>query len=152
MSNPPELSYQRIAVQGASPIGEIIALYDTILRDFGRALAAQAAGRIEERVKQFNHALEVIGYLESVLDHERGVEAAKSFASFYRVTRELIVRVNFTPTPENIQNLINLYGQVRNAWYQLEQRSKVNQPTAADEQTVRPAFDLVEVSQSHWSV
>jgi flagellar biosynthetic protein FliS len=152
MSNPPELSYQRIAVQGASPIGEIIALYDTILRDFGRALAAQAGGRIEERVKQFNHALEAIGYLESVLDHERGAEAAKSFASFYRVTRELIVRVNITPTPGNIQNLINLYGQVRNAWYQLEQRSKVNQPTAADEQTVRPAFDLAEVSQSHWSV
>lgn len=55
MSKQPASSYQLAAAQGASPIGQIILLYDTILRDLGRALAALDAGDVETRVLQLNH-------------------------------------------------------------------------------------------------
>lgn len=152
MSNNPALSYKQMAVQGATPIGQVIALYDTILRDFGWAMVALAAGDIENRIEALNHAVSVIGYLEGVLDFEQGAEAANRFQTFYRVTRGLIVQVNAKPTREGLEQLIDLYGQVRQAWYQVDRRATVDQAGAADTQDVRPAFDNVEISRSHWSV
>ena len=152
MSVNPAVSYKQTAVQGATPIGQIIALYDTILRDLGRALEAVTARAVENRIDALNHALSVIGYLESVLDFERGGEAAPRFQVFYRVTRALIVQANVQATPESIEKLIDLYGQVRQSWYRVERGSMLEQKATADTQDVRPAFDNAEITQSHWSV
>jgi len=131
MSSDPTLSYQQAAARGATPIGQVIALYDTILRDFVRALAALQAGDVETRVFELNHALLVIAHLQSVLNHERGGEAAKYFDRFYYVTRGMIVEANIRATPEAIEELINLYGGLREAWYQAEQKSLLDQTQAA---------------------
>jgi len=159
MSNNPTLSYQQASANGASPVGQVIALYDTILRDFGRALAALKAGDIENRVLELNHAIVVIGYLQYVLDHERGGEPAKAFAQFYSVMRGMIVEANFKATPESIEELIELFSGVRQAWYQLEQLSSAGQaPPAADRQgdaeasaTVSPENEDIETPQFQWS-
>ena len=160
MNNHPALCYQQAAAQGASPVGQIILLYDTILRDFLRALAALKAGDVETRVNQLNHALSVIGYMEGVLDHDRGGEAANVLEKFYKVTRALIVEANFKATPGRIENLINLYGGVRQAWYQAEQKSGGDQqpaqsparPTEATEQPAAiPMMINAETPRSHWS-
>jgi len=130
VSTQPAFSYLQTAAQGASPVGLVVQLYDTILRDFSRAKAAQAAGDIEGRVKQLNHALTVIAHLQSVLDFEQGGEAAKRFQQFYNVTRELIVQANAKATDESIDQLIALYSKVRQAWYQADQKLAVGDPDA----------------------
>jgi flagellar protein FliS len=131
MSSDPTLSYRQASARGATPIGQVIALYDTILRDFVRALAAVQAGDVETRVFELNHALLVIAHLQSVLNYERGGEAAKQFERFYAVTRGMIVETNIRATPESMEELINLYGGLREAWYQAEQKSSLNQAQAA---------------------
>jgi flagellar biosynthetic protein FliS len=161
MSHHPASSYQQAAAQGASAIGQIVLLYDTILRDLGRALAALDAGNVETRVAQLNHALTVIAYLQSVLDHERGGEAAKRFEKFYVVTRGLIVQANFQPTRESVEKLIDLFSGVRQAWSQIEKRepvvpSLVSVPFSSNEAPVPRAsnfaVDEIEEPQLHWSV
>jgi len=127
VSDQPALSYLQAAAQGASPIGQVILLYDTILRDFARARGALEAGDIAGRVNQLNHALTVIGHLESVLDYQRGGEAARAFERFYSVTRALIVEANGKATRESLEQLARLYGQVRQAWYQADQRLQVRE-------------------------
>jgi flagellar protein FliS len=160
MTEHPALSYRQAAARGASPIGEVVALYDTILRDFVRALAALQAGHVEARIFEMNHALLVIGHLQSVLDHERGGEAAKQFATFYAVTRGLIVQANFQATPESIEQLIELYGGVRQAWYEADKLLPVQQQhspapvfpgNAAETQPAGPAYDDMETSRLQWS-
>jgi flagellar protein FliS len=128
MSDQPAFSYMQTAAQGASPIGQVILLYDTILRDFSRAMAAQAAGDIEGRVSQLNHALTVIAHLQSVLDFDQGGEAAKRFERFYKVTRELIMQANAKATREPIEELIALYSKVRQAWSQADRNLAVGDP------------------------
>ena len=156
----PTLSYQQAAACGATAIGEIVALYDTILRDFGRALVALQAGDIEARIFELNHAVLVIGYLQFILDHERGGEAAKHFAQFYSVTRGMIVQANIRATPEAIEELIELYGGVRQAWFQAELQSRVDQNQApatagpGDAAAADPAStekDDVDKPQLQWS-
>ena len=156
----PTLSYRLASARGASPIGQIVSLYDTILRDFVRALAALQAGDVEARIFELNHALLVIAHLQSVLDHERGGEAAKIFDRFYSVTRWKIVNVNIQATPEALEELINLYGGMREAWYQAGQQLPVGQQQtpsiatpgdASGAKTLSPPNDEVEIPQLHWS-
>ena len=160
MFGDPTLSYRQASARGASPIGQVVALYDTILRDFFRALVALQAGDVETRVLELNHALTVIAHLQNVLNFERGGEAAPQLERFYMVTRGLIVKANFNPTPEALEELINLYGGLREAWSQAEQKLSVNQtqarPTgrpgaAAGTVAVTPANDDSETHQSQWS-
>lgn len=160
MENDPILSYQQASARGATPIGQIVALYDTILRDFGRALAAVKTGGIETRVFELNHALTVIGHLQCALDHERGGEPAKHFARFYSLTRVMIVQANFRQAPEPIEELIDLYSGVRQAWYQAELQTHAGRtespatdrpgdataPAAADS-----ASNEVDTPQLQWS-
>ena len=121
MSNPGILSaYQQSSAQGASPIGLVLSLYDTILRDFRRADAAINKGDVETRVSELNHALVVIAHLQSVLDFEHGADAAKRFNSFYEITRGMILSVNVDTNRDTLQKLIQMYSSTRQAWHQAE--------------------------------
>ena len=121
MSTPGYLSaYQQNSARGASPVGLVVSLYDTILRDFRRALDAIARGNVEARVFELNHALVVIAHLQSVLDFERGADAAKRFNSFYEVTRGMILSVNVDASRDTLQKLIEMYSSMRQAWQQAE--------------------------------
>jgi flagellar protein FliS len=164
INNDPTSSYQQASVCGASPIGQVVALYDTILRDFGRALAAVRAGDIETRVFELNHAIVVIGYLQSTVDHERGGDPAQHFERFYSVTRGLVVEANFKAKTEPIEKLIELYSGVRQAWYQVEQQAHTGQTQASQKQETgtdrtgnsaeddtNPAKKGLDIPQLQWS-
>jgi len=161
MSMDATLSYQQASARGATPIGQVVALYDTILRDFVRALTALQAGDVETRVNELNHSLLVIAHLQNVLNHERGGEAARQFEQFYVVTRGLIVDANVRATPEAIEKLIDLYGGLRQAWYQAEQMLPDNQQRTMAQQTIHPdrpaapdagsADEEIEMPQIQWS-
>jgi flagellar protein FliS len=160
LSSYPALSYVQASACGASPIGLVVSLYDTILRDFVRALAAVEAGDVETRVFELNHALLVMAHLQSVLDHQRGGEAAKQFDRFYSVTRWKIVEANIQSTPESLEELIHLYGGMRQAWYQAGQQLSVDQQQtpsntrsadASGMHAVSPANEEIETPQLHWS-
>jgi len=150
-------AYQQGSARSATPVGQVVALYDTILRDFRRAQEAIQAGNVETRVFELNHALTVIAHLQSVLDHERGGEAAKRFARFYDVTRGMILEVNVNGNRETLQKLANLYGSVRQAWQEIEKQvppveSAVE--TVAKNPAVRqfsPANEPAEPSRGSWS-
>lgn len=129
-------AYQQSNARGASPLGQVVALYDTILRDFHRALAAIEAGQVETRVFELNHALTVIGALQSALDFERGGDAAKVLERFYNVTRPMILGANVRASREAILNLVDLYQGVRRAWQQAERNLAAGAMQAAENSAV----------------
>lgn len=153
-------SYQQASAHGVSPIGLVISLYDTILRDFRRALVAMDNGDIETRVFEINHALTVVAHLQSVLDHERGGDAAKRLDSFYDVTRAMILEASVHPGREPFHKLIQLYSTVRDAWSQAEKRGGEPAPSPAVSAPVaavpvmppRPSFEPSDAPTSgRWS-
>lgn len=113
-------AYQQNSVRGASPVGLVLALYDTALRDFRRALEAMDRGNVETRVHELNHALTVIAHLKSVLDHERGGEAALQFSTFYEIARGMILGVNINSSRNTLLKLIDMFNSTRQAWQQAE--------------------------------
>jgi flagellar secretion chaperone FliS len=157
--NSPVHQYQQESARGASPVGQVVALYDTILRDLVRALAALQAGDIETRVAEFNHALLVIAHLQNALNHEAGGEAAKRLDEFYNVARKSIVDANFSVTPEAVEHLIEMFAGVRQAWNQIDHELRVSPPgappvpsnTPASDDASGAAIESEEVSSIQWS-
>ena len=83
-SSKSELSYRQSAIEGASPLGLVIALLDRLIADLQRAAAALRQDDIETRCRQFDHALLVLAQLETWLDMERASEPARLIASVLR--------------------------------------------------------------------
>jgi flagellar protein FliS len=122
-------AYQQSTARGASPVGLVVSLYDTILRDFRRALAALDAGNIETRIFELNHSLTVIAHLQSVLDRERGGEAAARLGRFYEVTHAMVLDASVSGSRASLLKLIDLFTPVRQAWQQAELQLSQNPPT-----------------------
>ena len=73
-----ELSYRRSAIEGASIIGLMIALFDTLVGDLRRAASALRKNDIETRCRELNHATLVLGQLNEWVDLENGGESART--------------------------------------------------------------------------
>jgi flagellar secretion chaperone FliS len=144
-------AYQQSTASAASSVGQVVALYDRILRDLRGAIAAIETGQIENRVNSLNHALTIIGELQGVLDFQRGGEAARNLNSFYTVARAMVTEAGVTSSLELLQELVSMFARIRAAWAHVErtvapseptQRLRVSsQPKAQHSQNISPSVE-----------
>jgi len=119
MSNT-EMSYRKTAVEGASPIGLIIALFDTLVGNLRRAATALRDNDIETRCKELNHAALVLGRLESWLDLKEGGESAQTLSRFYAYLRAKMMEASMSKSAAVLDAQIEMVVHVRSAWQQLD--------------------------------
>ena len=115
-----ELSYRRSAIAGASSIGLMIALFDTLAGDFRRASTALRKNDIETRCKELNHAALVLGQLESWIYLNNVGESAKTLARFYAYLRAKMMEACATKSASLLETQIEMILHVRSAWQQLD--------------------------------
>jgi flagellar secretion chaperone FliS len=126
----PRLTYRESAVAGASPVRQVILLYEQAIEDLRRALTAcrtgQVAGQVEERTRQLNHAILILGCLQSSLDHERGGTVAANLERFYNQVRAGLVEAQFRQSPAAIERQIALLVEIHQAWCEVERAQAVS--------------------------
>jgi flagellar protein FliS len=126
-ANPRNL-YREIAADSGTPLHGVVLLYEQAIEDIRRAVAALHRGDIEVRTSELNHALLVVGQLQSVLDMERGGDVARNLDRFYSLLRirllEAQVRVSATILEEQMKLLL----LVREAWVELERTTRPTLP------------------------
>ena len=116
----PARSYRESAVRGASPLGLIVILYDEIGRSCRKALQAFEQGNVEARANELTHVVEIIGYLQGVLDFEKGGAVAHNLSYFYDLMRSNILSVNINPTRDGLEMLAREFARVGASWQQAE--------------------------------
>jgi flagellar protein FliS len=116
-------SYQRAAIEGASPIGLIVVLFDRLVRDLRSAVTAMHEGDIETRCRVLNHGMLVLGQLENWVDRETGGEAAETLCRFYGQIRSNMLQASVTQSTKLLDEQIELVLQVRTAWQQIDIQS-----------------------------
>jgi flagellar protein FliS len=116
MGNRELTAYREADVQGASPVEVVIMLYDVLVRDMKRVIAAIQTGTIEDRVNQSNHAFEVLQELECSLDMEHGGRTAKDLSRFYSHVRAKIMEVQFKLSPALLERQIEMVLELRQGW------------------------------------
>jgi flagellar protein FliS len=128
----PRQSYREGAVQGASPLRLVVLLYEQVIEDLRRALAAHGLGNIEERTRQINHAILVIGHLQAVLDKDQGGSVAINLERFYNLVRAGLVEAQFRQSASAIEEQISYLVLVYEAWCEAERSSVTPAPAATE--------------------
>jgi len=115
-----ELSYRKSAIEGASTIGLMIALFDTLVGDLRRAVAALRKNDIETRCEELNHAALVLSQLESWLDLRNGGDSAQTLSRFYAYLRAKMLEAAGNKSPQLLETQIDMISHVRSAWQNLD--------------------------------
>ncbi len=113
-----ELIYRKTATEGASGVGLVIALYDTLAGDMHRAAAAIRNKDIESRCKELNHAFLVLGYLEDWIDREQDKTFAATLSTFYAHLRGKFLEAQAKMSAQILEEQIELVLTVRRSWHQ----------------------------------
>jgi flagellar protein FliS len=115
-----DLAYRQFAAAGASGIGLLISLYDTLAGDLRRAADAQRRKNIEQRSREAAHALLVIGHLEHWLTQGEPGELTSRLAAFYVKLRRDLLEGEAKQSAELIEQAMNDVLRVCAFWQQME--------------------------------
>lgn len=137
-------SYREAAVRGADPLQLVILLYEQVVEDVRRALAALLRGDVETRTREINHALKVIGHLQGTLDTDQGGGVAGNLQIFYNQLRKGLVEAQFQQSEKLLEEQITHLMIVREAWVEVQRVNSslgVTPPRPASSDRRTPASD-----------
>lgn len=133
-SRPKALSaYGKIAGAEANPLTQIVMLYDGAIKFLHKTANDIESGDIEAKAEHSNRALDIINYLQSILDYERGGDAAPVLDHLYRSITVLVLKASANLDAAMMRQAAELLMPVRDAW---ETNAKSN--TAQVETVVSP--------------
>jgi flagellar protein FliS len=118
-----ELSYRQSSIAGASSIGLMIILFDTLVGDLRRASVAIHKSDIDARCKELNHAALVLAQLEAWVDLKNGGEPAETLSRFYAYLRAKMLEASIKKDASEIDKQIEMILHVRSSWQQLDTSS-----------------------------
>ena len=149
------IAYRQADAAGSNAVRLVVMLYEQMIQDLSKAAEAVEQNDVELRTKYINHAILVIGYLQSPLDFANGGKVAKDLDNFYNVLRKNLVQAQFFPSKPVIAQLITDVLALREAWIHVEQAEKSFVPPArsvtnAGTQASAPANPDPESTRSHW--
>ena len=120
-------SYQQLALQGASGVELIIALYDGAIRFLYRAMQSVDEGDELGRRVAVNRVIEIIMYLQARLRTDIGGKPAASLADFYTAMFTMTLEASHAASKEQFAEVISCLRNVREAWVVVAQDPEAQQ-------------------------
>jgi flagellar secretion chaperone FliS len=108
--------YREAAVNGATSVQLVVLLYEQIVDDLRKASKAIREKRIDARTNAINHAIVIIGHLQSNLDYDRGGDVARKLERFYNMLRGKLLEAQFSSSTDILTEEIGLLLDLRDAW------------------------------------
>jgi len=137
----PRTAYREASARGVSPVQSVVRLYEQIVEDLRRAGKAIEENRVDGRTNAINHAIFVIGHLQSRLNMEAGGEVARNLERFYNLLRRRLLEAQFWASKEILHEQITLLLDLRDAWTEVDRAE-------AARATLNPAPLTAEVTGS----
>lgn len=109
-------AYGRVANAEADPIQQIVMLYDGAVKFLRLAAADIESGKLDKKAEHTNRALDIIGYLQSILDFENGGEVAVVLDHLYTSLNVQILKASAGLDAPSILNAAGAILPVRDAW------------------------------------
>ena len=124
--------YRKEIASNATPQHLVVLLYEQVIQDIHRAIAAIAANDIPGRTDELSHALQVVGELQARLDMERGGSVAENLDRYYSVLRRCLLQAQFSGAGDILQSQISQLVSLREAWLEVERtHTSLDQPGTA---------------------
>lgn len=122
-------SYQEHALEGASAVDLVVALYDGMIRFLHAASAAVERGDPVARRIAVKRALDIIIHLQARLRMDVGGRPAQALSEFYASIFAQILQASQSASLQKFEHTIDCVRNVRNAWCQVAKDPNVNPPT-----------------------
>ncbi len=153
-------SYREHALEGASAVDLVVALYDGILRFLYSASGAVERGDANGRRDAVKRALDIIIHLQARLRMDVGGRPALALSEFYASVFAQILQASQSASRPKFEHAIECVRNVRDAWREVARDPNVNpaplQVTAPARAGKSGGFDDYDAepsmsSGSHWN-
>ena len=119
-------SYREHALDGASAVDLVVALYDGMIRFLYAAIAAVERGDEEGRRAAVKRVLDIIIHLQARLRMDVGGRPAQALSEFYSSIFAQILQASQSASKEKFEHAIECVRNVRDAWRQVATDPEVN--------------------------
>jgi len=119
-------SYQDHALESASAVDLVVALYDGIIRFLYAAMSATEMGDQEGRRTAVKRALDIIIHLQARLRMDVGGRPAEALSEFYVSIFSEILQASQSASQQKFEHAIDCVRNVRDAWRQVAKDPVVN--------------------------
>ena len=108
--------YGKIANMETNSLKQIVMLYDGAIKFLNLTAADIEVNDIVAKCEHSNRALDIISYLQGILDFERGGSAAVSLDKLYTSINVLILRASSELDANLMRRTADMLAPVRDAW------------------------------------
>ena len=152
--------YQEHALDSASAVDLVVALYDGILRFLYAAMEAVERGDAEARRNAVKRSLDIIIHLQARLRMDVGGKPAQVLSEFYASIFAQILQASQSASIPKFEHTIECVKNVRDAWRMVAKDPAVNpaplQVSSMSSGHGQPGFDSSEYGAepsvaSHWN-
>lgn len=122
--------YGKIANAETNPIKQIVMLYDGAIKFIHLTADDIEKEDFIAKAEHSNRALDIINYLQSILDFEKGGDVAQTLDNLYRSITVLMLRASAELDANLMRKSAELLAPVRDAWETNAQISMQQQQVA----------------------
>lgn len=149
-------SYRDHALDGASAVDLVVALYDGIIRFLYSAIAAVDRGDEDGRRVAVKRALDIIIHLQARLRMDVGGRPAQTLSEFYASIFAQILQASQSASRPRFEHAIGCVRNVRDAWREVAKDPDANSgPSAVVAMPARARLDrqpgTEEVTGGSWT-
>jgi len=119
-------SYQQYALEGASAVDLVVALYDGIIRFLYAASDAVERGNEADRRVAVKRALDIIVHLQARLRMDVGGRPAEALSEFYASIFAQVLQASQSNSKQKFDHAIECVRNVRDAWREVARDPEVN--------------------------
>jgi flagellar secretion chaperone FliS len=130
--------YREHALEGASAVDLVVALYDGMIRFLYSAIAAVERGDIDGRRRAVKRAMDIIIHLQARLRMDVGGRPAQVLSEFYASTFALILQASQSASKAKFERAIACVREVRDAWREVARGPQAGPTSSA----MAPKADL----------
>jgi flagellar protein FliS len=123
-------SYREHALEGASAVDLVVALYDGIIRFLYAAVDAVERGDAEGRRAAVKRALDIILHLQARLRMDVGGRPAEALSEFYASIFAQILQASRAASRAKFSHAIDCVRNVRDAWREVAREEHANEASA----------------------
>lgn len=109
-------SYSKVANAETNPLQQIVMLYDGAIKFLRLAATDIEKGDLVSKAEHSNRALDIINYLQSILDFERGGDVAPTLDALYTSVSMMILRASMNLDAATMNQSADFLMPVRDSW------------------------------------
>ena len=136
-------SYGKIANCETDPLKQVVMLYDGAIKFLYQSAADIEAADFAAKGEHSNRALDIINYLQSILDLEKSGDVGRSLDDLYTKVRVMILKASTRPDASLMQAAAEALRPVRDAWEANSHQGSIGMPAAV---VSRPAGSYAPLS------